>query len=271
MAEIRYCLNASTIRPVPLLEKIRIAAETGYAAIELWSNELGEFQEGGGALTTVRQALEDGGLAVPTVIALFGWLGTEGEEHRRALDEAKRKLEQAAAVGAERMIASPPRDPVDLSRAGEQYRELLELGEQFGVWPAMEYLGFVRSVYQIAQAWEIVQAAEHPQATIVMDPFHILRGGSPLEEIEQVPGERVAIWHWNDIPDTKPVGELTDADRVMPGDGVAPLEEIAQRAKRTGYRGYVSLELFNAQWWERDPRETARVGLERLRQTFPAE
>ena len=30
MSEFVYCLNTSTIRPTPLLEKIRIAGEAGY-------------------------------------------------------------------------------------------------------------------------------------------------------------------------------------------------------------------------------------------------
>ena len=34
MSEFLYCLNTSTIRPTPLLEKIRIAGEAGYTAIE---------------------------------------------------------------------------------------------------------------------------------------------------------------------------------------------------------------------------------------------
>ena len=268
MSKIAFCLNASTIRPTPLIEKIRIAAEAGYDAIELWSNELTEYVEGGGTLAEVKRALDDAGLAVPTLIALFGWLGSTGEAHARAIDEAKMKMEQAAAVGATHVIASPPREAVDLSRGGEQYRELLEIGASFGVKPAMEFLGFVQSVYTIEQAWKIVEDADHPDATIVMDPFHILRGGGDVASIAEVPGSRVAIWHWNDVPGTKPIPEMTDADRVLPGDGVGPLEEIARLALEAGYSGYVSLELFNEALWAQDPFEVARIGLDKTRGFF---
>lgn len=268
MTAIQYSLNASTIRPAPLLEKIRIAGQAGYAAIELWHDDLNAHLQQGGSLQEVRRALDDHGLAVPSTIAAFGWLGTTGREHAQALEETRRRLEQAAAVGAHRLIASPCLEACDLADAGAQYRELLELGRQFGVAPAMEYLGFVRSVYTIAQAYQIALDAAHPDATVVMDPFHILRGGSPLDSIALVPPAMVAVWHWNDLPATMPFSEQADEDRVMPGDGVAPLRQIEAMVRQQGYQGYVSLELFNPALWAQDPAEVARLGLERMRTYF---
>jgi 2-keto-myo-inositol isomerase len=268
MGTFQYCLNSSTIRPAPLLEKIRIAGTVGYAAIELWNDDLDAHLQAGGSLAEVRQALDDAGLQVPTVIAVHGWLGSSGATHTRALDEARRRMEQAVEVGAPHIVASPAMDSVDLTRGGAEYRELLEIGRQIGVAPAMEYLGFVHSVYTIDQAWQIATDADHPDATIIMDPFHILRGGGSLESIAKVPGEKVAIWHWNDVPDTRPVTEQTDADRVLPGDGVGPLAQIERLARQQGYSGFVSLELFNPELWEQDLEEVARIGLDRMQAYF---
>ena len=105
-------------------------------------------------------------------------------------------------------------------------------------------------------------------ATLIMDPFHILRGGGNLESIAKVPGEKVAIWHWNDVPDSQPINQQTDADRVLPGDGVGPLMQIERLARQQGYSGFVSLELFNPQLWERNPEEVARIGLDKMRAYF---
>ena len=265
---IQYCLNSSTIRPAPLLEKIRIAAATGYRAIELWNNDLTAHEESGGSLQDVRKTLDDAGLQVPTVIALHGWLGSSGDERTRALEEARRRMAQAADVGAPHIVASPPMDPFDLSRGGDHYRELLELGRQMGVAPAMEYLGFMKSVHTIEQAWQIITDADDEDSTIVMDPFHILRGGGSIDSIAIVPGDKVAIWHWNDVPAHPPIADQTDADRVLPGDGVGPLKEIETLALQQGYAGFVSLELFNPQLWEMDPEEVARTGLEKMQAYF---
>ncbi len=114
----------------------------------------------------------------------------------------------------------------------------------------------------------LVQDAADPDACLIMDPFHILRGGSPLADIALVPGDKVAIWHWNDVPGTKPVGQQSDADRVLPGDGVGPLQEIERLALQQGYQGFVSLELFNPALWQRDPEEVARLGMEKMKRFF---
>ena len=263
-----YCLNASTIRPAPLEQKIRVAAGAGFEGIELWNDELDAHVAGGGQLQDLRLLLEDSGLQVPTVVAAMGWMETSGIEHDRALDEVRRRMEQAAAVGASRIVATPPLEDSDISLGGARYRELLELGEQTGVLPAMEFLGFAPSVYTIEQAWEIAVAADHPEATVLMDPFHILRGGGDVDSIALVPGNRVAIWHWNDVPSDIPLPQQTDADRVMPCDGVGPLKRMEELVRASGYRGFISLELFNPSIWERDVDSVAREGLEKMGRFF---
>ena len=50
MSDFLYCLNTSTIRPTPLLEKIRIAGAAGYQAIEPWNDEITDYLEQGGSL-----------------------------------------------------------------------------------------------------------------------------------------------------------------------------------------------------------------------------
>lgn len=265
---VQYCLNASTIRPASLMEKIRIAGQAGYKAIELWNDDLTMHEEAGGSLKDVKQVLIDHGLVAPTVIALHGWLGSEGAAHAQALEVARRKMEQAALVGAQYVIASPPMEPFDLRRGGADYRELLEIGKEIGVRPAMEYLGFMKSVYTIEQAWQVAQDADHPDSCMIMDPFHILRGGGSIQSIALIPADKVAIWHWNDASGGKPFSCQSDADRVMPGDGVGPLEEIEHLALTQGYEGYVSLELFNEELWQQDPMEVAQLGMEKMQAYF---
>ncbi|MER3403904.1 MAG: xylose isomerase [Chloroflexota bacterium] len=264
MVQRLFCLNASTIRPVPLLDKIRIAGQAGYGGIELWNNELDAFIAAGGSLTQVRRALDDAGLAVPDLIALHGWIESSPEEYPRVRDEARRRMEQAAALGAPYIIASPPRGRVDLERAAERYGDLLALGREVGVKPSMEFLGFVEHIKTIRTAWYIVERAGDPDGTIVMDSFHIYNGGSTLEDLRAVPGARISMFHINDAPATPPPGTLTDADRVMPGDGVIDLPAMLRVLDEIGYAGPISLELFNQALWEQDPLAVARTGMERL-------
>ena len=265
MSQFQLGLNTSTIRPAGLMDKIRIAAETGYSAIELWNDDLTAHEEQGGSLADVKKALDDYGLSVPTVIALHGWLNTTGTEHQEAIEEAKRRMAQAAAVGSTYIISSPPREVADLQLGGENYRELLELGREFGVKPAMEFLGFVDGINQVKHAWEVMEVADHPDSTIVLDPFHIYRGGGEIEDMEGIPGEKIAVFHFNDAPAEPARAEQSDADRVYPGDGILDLGKMISILKDAGYAGVISLELFNPNYWEQDPAEVARIGLEKTK------
>ena len=265
MPGFQYCLNSSTIKPVPILEKIAIAAKAGYAGIELWHDDIDALIASGGSVSDVRKAVDDHGLAVPTTIHLKDWFQPAGETHQQAMDEAKRKFEQAAAVGAPHTVAGPPHGKVDRELGAKHYHELLELGRQFGVKPSMEYLGFVEEFTDIEDALEIMEKSGHSDATIILDPFHCFVGGGPFESISKLKADQVAMSHFNDSPAEPPSSELRDPDRVMPGDGVCDLKLYCDQLRGIGYDRWLSLELFNHALWERDPLEVAVEGLEKMR------
>jgi len=52
----------------------------------------------------------------------------------------------------------------------------------------------------------------------------------------------------------------------MPGDGKIDLKAEIDIMREIGYRGTVSLELFNAELWERDPAEVLKIGYERMQE-----
>lgn len=74
----------------------------------------------------------------------------------------------------------------------------------------------------------------------------------------------IGIFHVNDYPKLDR-GKIADADRVYPGDGIAPLADIVASLKEMNYLGYLSLELFNSTYWKQDPLEVARTGLKKLK------
>ena len=52
---------------------------------------------------------------------------------------------------------------------------------------------------------------------------------------------------------------------MFPGDGVAPLTQLFRDLRAIGYRGMLSLELFNREYWKRPALEVAKEGLEKTR------
>jgi sugar phosphate isomerase/epimerase len=265
MSEFVYCLNTSTIRPTPLLTKIAIAGKAGYRAIEPWNDEITEYLQRGGRLDELTRALADAGLAVVSVIALHGWITAEGVERERVREECRRRMTQAAAVGSPYIVASPPREVVHLEQASHRFAELLELGAELGVQPSMEFLGFVEGVKNLASAWRIAAGAGHPRATVVADVFHMMRGGGSIDDLLTIRGEDLACFHINDLPPEPDPLVQKDEDRVMVGEGIADLPRVIANLRTIGYRGPLSLELFNRRLWADDPMVVAERGLARIR------
>ncbi|MGE3312374.1 MAG: sugar phosphate isomerase/epimerase family protein [Limisphaerales bacterium] len=213
----------------------------------------------------MRRALNDSGLAVPTLIYLGDWFDALDAEWPTVRERCARRLAQAAVLGAPHVIAAPPAGDAELMRGALRYRELLEIGEREGSLPSFEFLGFVGRFCTIESALEILVASGHPKATTILDPFHVFRGGGSVEAIDRLAAHQIAVSHFNDAPAHPPRAEQHDADRVWPGLGHLDLRDYLRRLEATGFRGFVSLELFREDLWARDPFEVAHEGMEHLR------
>lgn len=266
MSSFLYSLNASTIRTTPLLDKISITAEAGYQGIELWFDEVEEYLAEGGNLETISAAIQESGLSVPTMIMLRDWWSASEEEYPAVFEICLNRIKLAASLGAEFVIACPHREVPDYDQGAQRYRELLEAGINAGAKPAVEFLGFVEAVTKIEDALKIVEKSEHPQATLVLDPFHVFRGGGSMETIAQLKPKQIAISHFNDAINTIPREQQMDPDRVMPGDGHLDLTRYCQLLKQIGYQSWLSLELFRDDLWQQNPLDVAKKGLERMQE-----
>jgi sugar phosphate isomerase/epimerase len=267
-----YCLNTSTIRgqKLPLIEEIEIAAKAGYQAIEPWLSKIDEFVKSGGSLRDIARRLSDLGLTVESGIGFAEWIVDDDARRRRGMDQAKRDMETLAQIGGKRLAAPPAgavdRANLDLKKAAERYRALLDLGDTVNVVPQAEVWGFSQCLGRLSVATYVAIESGHPKACILPDVYHLYKGGSDFAGLRLLSGDAVHVIHVNDYPAQPTRDTIKDADRVYPGDGIAPLTEIFRTMHSAGFRGYLSLELFNQKYWERDALEVARTGLEKTRE-----
>ncbi|HRI88539.1 MAG TPA: sugar phosphate isomerase/epimerase [Candidatus Hydrogenedentes bacterium] len=266
-------LNASTIRkspaadPTPALEKIRVAAEAGYDGIELWMNDLEELEKGGNKLSDVAKEIKDRGLFVPNVIGLWDGMPATQEEWEKSLTVTRDRMRMVSEVGSLHVAALPfpDRENFDLAWATDRYRDLLRIGrDDYDIKVTMEFIGFLKGLNRLGEACCIAIDSDEPSATVLPDTFHLFRGGSGFNGIRHLQPELISDFHWNDVPATPGQFELRDRDRVMPGDGILPLTQCLKDLYAIGYTGPLSLEIFNEEYWKLEPKETARIGLEKM-------
>ena len=262
-------LDTSTIRPAQgIREKIRIAAEAGYDGIEPWEGELNEFEQNGGNLRELGLEIRDLGMEVPNIVALWNAIPPNREEWEQMQNDHRRRFRQASEVGAKyiQTVLTPAREwrEYDLNWAAARFHDLLEMGiNDYHVIPALNFLQFLPHNQRIGQAAAIALNADHPEAKIIPDTFHMYVGGSGWNGLKHIRGSFIAIFQINDVPPEPPREELEDSDRIYPGDGIFPLGDILRDLKDTGFDEFVSLQLFNPVYWEQDLLEVARTGLEK--------
>ena len=191
----------------------------------------------------------------------------DSTKRKKALDNAKRDMELVKAIGGKR-IAAPPagtREPVDLQKAAGRYSDLLKVGEQLGVIPQLELWGFSKPIQRLGQLAYIATEAGHKHACVLPDVYHIYKGGSDFSGLKMLEGNAIHMFHMNDYPSKPGREKITDADRVYPGDGVAPISRILQILIGNGFQGALSLELFNRSYWKQDASTVAKTGLKKMK------
>ena len=102
------------------------------------------------------------------------------------------------------------------------------------------------------------------------DVFHMARDGSDYELLWELDRDQLCLVHVNDYPGVLGESQSTGRERLYPGDGVAPYDEIVQALRAIGYRGFLSLELFNEAYQEAGAVQVANTGLAKMRQVVEA-
>jgi sugar phosphate isomerase/epimerase len=247
-------LNLATIRPGTLEERLYAAAMAGFSAVGLLREEMEEAGEEG------LEELHLSQLSVAEMSGLSAWMDADRTTRAIALVEAERTFEMAARLGCAVVIAWPSPQAIDPLAAAVHFQELCRLADLLDIRVGLEFLGTCEHLKDVVRAWEVVEAADAANGGLVIDTFHFHRGGSTLEMLDPVPGEKIFLVQVSDCVDL-PRHELEEQHRVYPGTGILPLEPLLAVVRAKGYSGYYSLELHNEAYWQEDRLTVAREGL----------
>jgi len=269
----RYCLNTSTIRgqKLGLAKEIGIAAQAGYTGIEPWIQTIQDYVKSGGRLQDIRTQIADRGLTIEGAISFPRWIVDDDTVRAEAVEQVKREMDLLAQIGGKRIAAPPaganaPNAPnLDLLKAAERYRALLDLGDRTGITPMLELWGPSKNLHRLGECMFVVIESGHPKAGLLGDVYHIYKGGSDLNGLKMISAAAMPVLHMNDYPADPPRERIADRDRIMPGDGIAPLTQILRDLRDKGGQTVLSLELFSQAYWEKDALEVARTGLAQMK------
>ena len=261
MADLsRLCIHQVTLRDQwNFRESVEGLSRHGIRSTALWREKLEEVQ-----ITEAARILKDHGMEVQAICA--GML-------QNPLDENRRLIEQAAAVGARCVVLIS--GGVDASKNIESSRrkaldaaaalipEARAAGIILGIEPLHPMVCANRAVLcTLKQANDWCDELDADDAVgVVVDTYSVWWDPEMPAEIVRA-GSRICGFHINDwLEDTRDIR----LDRGMIGDGVIDIPAIQKLVEQAGYEGPSEVEIFSERnWWKRDPDEVIRVIKERF-------
>ena len=230
------------------------------------------FVKQGGTYETLKRELEGSGLLLENMIGFASWFADDPSKRKEGLSQMRHDMEMVAGLGG-KFIAAPAQGVTQLDRTrlpeySGRYRAILDLGDEMGVTPILELWG-AGVLNQLSDTMAIAIASGHSRASVLLDFYHLYRGGNSFDSLRMVNGKILPVFHINDYPELPPRTELKDSDRVFPGDGICPFNKVLPLLYDSGFRGGLSVELFNKGYWETmDVKEVLKKSFEKTVQVI---
>ena len=238
-------INSTTVKPWSLEQLVDGCARAGITAISPWR----DIVQGCG-VERAGKLIRASGMTV-TGLCRGGMFTAADEAGRRAaLDDNRRAVDEAAAIGAQCLIlvaGGLPKGSRDLADARRQVRDalaaLLPYARQAGVPLAIEPLHPMFAadracVNTLAQANDLCEELGEG-AGVAVDVYHLWWDPDLEHQIARA-GRNILAYHVNDwlVPTTDLL-----LDRGMMGDGVIDLRAIRAMVEAAGYRGHCEVEI----------------------------
>jgi sugar phosphate isomerase/epimerase len=266
---LELSLNLATVRTQwKLPQAVEAAARHGFTGVAPWREMV---QETG--IAESARIFRAHGLRV-TGYCRGGLFGAGGrEKFQAAVDDNKRMIDEAAAIGAECIVviggglAPGSRDlPGARAMFVEGSAAVLPHARACRVPLALEpmhpmYAADRGCVTTLREMLDIADVLGDDGLGIAIDTYHVWWDPELSIQIARA-GNRIVAHHICDwLVPTKHI--LTD--RGMMGDGVIDFPAIRRMVEAAGYRGIQEVEIFSDHWWGRPGDEVLATAVERFK------
>lgn len=239
-----YPFAENEISPFPFAARVEAAARAGYRGMGLIHADLMHQQDLLGT-AEMRRILDANGMPHVELEFLVDWYETG--EKRAASNRMRTELfEAAAALGARDVKIAPEFDApdIDLPRVIAGFHDVCEVAQMHGTRVALEIMPF-SNVSRLETALAIVEGADHPAGGLLLDIWHVARGGIPFDAVAKIPARHIVSVELDDAG-SGVVGTLwedTIYQRKLCGEGVLNPPAFIEAIRRTGFDDFWSVEV----------------------------
>lgn len=252
-------LHTWTIDTTPLEEALGAATAGGFDAVELRRVDFVRAAERGLSNADVLDRVRRAGLPVSAMGVEYGWIFSRGAERERLLGVFGEACENAVALGCDMMMSAIGPGTASEAEAIANIRKAGEIAAGFGLRLAVEYQFQHPVVSSLDILRDLLARAGQGNVGLLLDAYHLQRGGRPGRGFEDVPGEEIFYVQLSDVPDAPPPS-LPPVDRLAPGQGIVRWKDLFRLLAEKDYRGWLSYEAPNPAQWQRPAVDAAREG-----------
>jgi sugar phosphate isomerase/epimerase len=174
-------------------------------------------------------------------------------------------LEMASLLGLDTVIAIGLFDKNALEPRAlvGPFIELCDRAADLGLRVELEFIPFW-GIAELPAAWELIQRADRPNAGLLIDTWHVLKGSSDIDRdmklLDQIPGHLMKNVQLADALSKREADSLLGEGqfRRFPGDGELAINEIVQRLISKGHVNRIGVEVFGAALDALSPVEAGR-------------
>ncbi len=260
-------LHTWTVDTTPLEGALAAARSAGFDAIELRRIDFKRCEERGLSNAAVLDLVRAGGLPVSAMGVEYGWIFSSGAERERLFGSFREACENAVALKCGLVMsaigpgtAAPEEAVANIVRAGE-------IAASHGVRLTLEYQFQHPVVRTLDILRDMIARAGRPNVGLLLDAYHLQRGGRPGAGFADVPGTEIFYVQFSDVPDAPPAS-APPVDRLPPGKGVVRWTDLLRLLADKGYAGYLSYEAPNPAHWAQPAAETAKAGADAARRAL---
>jgi len=244
----------------PFEERVRAAAEAGFAAMGLYIGEYQRLRAEGARDPDLRAVLDHYGMPLVEIEALRGWsaAGAERDAYLRT-EHSVFAMSDALGPGHHVQVVGPYAGTLD--DAAEAFAGVCDRAAEHGLAAAIEFLPEMTNIPDAATAMQIVTRAGRANGGICLDCWHHFRGANDDDMLRAVPAERIFAVQFGDGPRQR-VDPDYYADctryREVPGEGEFDLAGFLGLLQETGARLPLSVEVISVDLQDRPAGEVAR-------------
>jgi 4-hydroxyphenylpyruvate dioxygenase len=254
------CMHSNTSAGAGYRRALDGWAKAGIKNVELNALFVDEFLKTD-TIDGARKVLTDNGLTVVHGAVSVDGLLEPNADHAAAIETLKRRLALFASLGLKNVYTTSGGTRKltidDYKIVADNMRSVGETAKQFDIFVSVEFVRASLYMSTLLTALKVTREAAHPNFGVMFDFYHFWSGLNKLEDMDQIrPGEIHHV-HFQDVPDM-PRELLDNSTRIIPGDGVSPINAMLRKLAEKGYAGPLSVELFLPRFQQGDPYEIAR-------------